>query len=104
MKSTIRIDVDLNDKPVIQIKCVHTSDDLRDKSLTSLLRKLGFTHAHFGQKATLEIEYSGWGGGEGGDCYEHFTLSPITDSAKCFDELGKEIDIKLHASNITSNY
>lgn len=60
MKSTLRVDVDYHtDKPVIVIECHHNTDDLRDKTLESLLRKLGFTHAHFGQKAKPEISYNG---------------------------------------------
>ena len=89
MKSSIKIDFDSQDKPVISIKCVTSSDDLRDKALTSFLRKLGFTHAHFGQDASLKIDYKGWGGSSGSqssESYEEYCISPINDSAKIIDK------------------
>lgn len=86
MKSSIKIDVDLLDRPIITIKQVHTSSDLRDKSLVSFLRKIGFEHAKRNQVALLLIEYDGWGGGSpDGDCYEEFVIRPLGETKKTLE-------------------
>lgn len=83
MKSTIKIDIDGNDVPRIVINCATNEGDLRDKALQSLLSKLGFEHAHWGQEATLTIKYVGWSGG--GISYNTYDIYPKPSSAVVSD-------------------
>lgn len=84
MKSQIKIDI-VRDKPVLTIKSVHTSNDLRDKCVSSFLQKLGFTYAKHDQVAALQINYIGWGS-QGDDSYEEFIIFPIDFSVKSLNE------------------
>lgn len=84
MLSSIKIDVDTNDTPVIIIKQHDYSDDLRDKSLRSFLNKLGFSRGnpHGGQKAKLEITYHGCtGSAVDKNAVDIFEIRPVAGSA-----------------------
>jgi hypothetical protein len=84
MKSSIKIDTDFEDRPIIKITSITSSDDLRDKALASFLRKLGFKYIlqDSEETATLEITCHGCGAaGLNSDTYELFTVRPVPNSA-----------------------
>lgn len=93
MKSSIKIDVTLTGKPVIQV-CAHpTWDDLRDKALNMFLNTLSLN----GRLCFIDSSGSKLSGSFGGDGVRNYSIVPI--APEHYELLLEEVKILIQERN-----
>lgn len=102
MKSSIKIEfADKRDgkglQPFIKIKSVYTSDDTRDKLLEAFLNKL-YNKDGVKESKWLVLALDGNGGSESGDCYDEFSLYPVTPEE--LSDLKHDVDLVVEGTHL----
>lgn len=87
MKSTIKVDIGLDGKALINVCAYESWDDLRDKALNMFLMEL---NPH-GRICFIDSSGSKLSGSAGGDNYSTYSIKPI--SPDNYELLIKEIEI-----------
>lgn len=89
MKSTIRIDFsELGNEPVISIKSISSSDDLRDKSLINFLKPIQ-RKLQRGAETFLHIQHKGnfAGCGPGSECGDYWEVSSFPTDMRILNRI-----------------
>jgi|ERR1700733_1407201 len=100
MKSTIRVDFNAKDKPVIEIKQSTDLSDLRDKALWVFLDNLNARHG--GRLCFIDSDGSKESGSltaQGITTHHHYTITPIPTND--YELLIKELEVLMKYRNDT---
>lgn len=101
MKSTIRIDVSpVDNRPIISIKSVTTSDDLRDKALINFLDPI-LIKKNKGKGTYLHIQHKSNFAGTISECGDHWEVSSFNRDMSVLDQISGMYRLLCHQTGNT---